>query len=189
MRARGRGVIEAAITSLPDRVTDDEYATLKLLVEESRRPVTYLAVFARPGRPPGAHEEVVQRMAPLLGRDRAVPQVSCRPLRIQFTLKNPFIFATMATWGQAFNRTEAEQRALYASEGFRTQWKEEMERRRIFRGQWRRITVRDAAGAEALRAHRERAWRRSRRRAARTPPTPSWTLRSPTDWRRCSTFR
>ncbi|HET6365993.1 MAG TPA: amidohydrolase family protein, partial [Pseudomonadales bacterium] len=31
-----------------------------------------------------------------------------------------------------------------------TQWKEEMERRRIFRGQWRRITVRDAAGAEAL---------------------------------------
>ncbi len=67
MRARGRGVIEAAITSLPDRVTDDEYATLKLLVEESRRPVTYLAVFARPGRPPGAHEEVVQRMAPLLG--------------------------------------------------------------------------------------------------------------------------
>ena len=150
MRARRRGVIEAAITSLPDRVTDDEYATLKLLVDESRRPVTYLAVFARPGRPPGAHEEVVQRMAPLLGRERAVPQVSCRPLRIQFTLKNPFIFATMATWGQAFNRTEAEQRALYASEGFRTQWKEEMERRRIFRGQWRRITVRDAAGAEAL---------------------------------------
>jgi N-acyl-D-aspartate/D-glutamate deacylase len=150
MRRRSRGVIEAAITSLPDRVTDEEYATLALLVEESRRPVTYLAVFARPGRPPGAHEEVVQRMAPLLGRDRAVPQVSCRPLRVQFTLKNPFIFATMATWGQAFNRTEAEQRALYASDGFRTQWKEEMERRRIFRGQWRRITVRDARGAETL---------------------------------------
>ena len=55
MPARGRGVIEAAITSLPDRVTDEEYATLALLVEESRRPVTYLAVFARPGRPPGAH--------------------------------------------------------------------------------------------------------------------------------------
>jgi N-acyl-D-amino-acid deacylase len=150
MSRRGKGVIEAAITSLPDRVTDEEFATLELLVTESRRPVTYLAVFARPGRPPGAHEEVVQRMAPLLGRDRAVPQVSCRPLRIQFTLKNPFIFATMATWGQAFNRSEAEQRALYTSDAFRTQWKEEMERRRIFRGQWRRITVRDAAGAETL---------------------------------------
>jgi N-acyl-D-amino-acid deacylase len=150
MRGRGKGVIEAAITSLPDRVTDEEYATLELLVNESRRPVTYLAVFARPGRPPGAHEEVVQRMAPLLGRERAVPQVSCRPLRVQFTLKNPLIFATMATWAQAFNRTETEQRALYASETFRDQWKEEMERRRIFRGQWRRITVRDAAGAATL---------------------------------------
>jgi len=150
MRRRGKGVIEAAITSLPDRVTDEEYATLELLVNESLRPVTYLAVFARPGRPPGAHEEVVQRMAPLLGRERAVPQVSCRPLRIQFTLKNPFIFATMATWAQAFNRPETEQRALYASETFRGQWKEEMERRRIFRGQWRRITVRDAAGAATL---------------------------------------
>jgi N-acyl-D-aspartate/D-glutamate deacylase len=150
MRRRSKGVIEAAITSLPDRVTDEEFATLSLLVEESGRPVTYLAVFARPGRPPGAHEEVVQRMAPLLGRARAVPQVSCRPLRVQFTLKNPFIFATMATWGQAFNRSEAEQRALYASAAFRTQWKEEMQRRRIFRGQWRRITVRDAAGAETL---------------------------------------
>src|SRR5262249_59306579 len=109
-----------------------------------------VAVSARRGRPRGAHEEVVQRMAPLLGRERAVPQVSCRPLRIQFTLKNPFIFATMATWGQAFNRPEAEQRALYAGETFRSQWKEEMERRRIFRGQWRRITVRDAAGAATL---------------------------------------
>ena len=118
-----------------------------------------------------------------------MPQVSCRPLRIQFTLKNPFIFATMATWGQAFNRTEAEQRALYASEGFRTQWKEEMERRRIFRGQWRRITVRDAAGADSAARYRENPWRRSRRRAARTPPTPSWTSRSPTGSRPCSTSR
>jgi N-acyl-D-aspartate/D-glutamate deacylase len=145
LRARGRGAIEAAITSLADRVTDEEYATLALLVEESRRPVTYLSVFAR-GRP-GAHEEVVTRMAPLLGRDRAVPQVSCRPLRVQFTLKNPFIFATLATWGPAFNRPHAEQRALYASPDFRAAWKAEMERRRIFRGQWARITVRDAATA------------------------------------------
>jgi N-acyl-D-aspartate/D-glutamate deacylase len=54
----GRGTIEAAITSFPDRVTDEEYRTLDLLVEESRRPVTYLAIFARSGRP-GAHEALV----------------------------------------------------------------------------------------------------------------------------------
>jgi N-acyl-D-aspartate/D-glutamate deacylase len=89
-------------------------------------------------------------MAPLLGRDRAVPQVSCRPLRIQFTLKNPFVFATMATWRQAFNRSVPEQRQLYMSAEFRGQWKEEMERRRLFRGQWSRITVRDAASPGTL---------------------------------------
>jgi N-acyl-D-aspartate/D-glutamate deacylase len=149
MRERRRGVIEAAITSLPNRVSDEEFSTLELLVEQSGRPVTYLAVFAREGRP-GGHEEVVARMAPLLGRDRAVPQVSCRPLRIQFTLKNPFVFATMATWAQAFNRTVEEQRALYRSQAFRDEWKAEMERRRLFKNQWSRITIRDAAGPGTL---------------------------------------
>ena len=143
LRRHGRGAIEAAITSLPDRVTDEELATLTLLVEESRRPVTYLAVFARAGR---SHEDVVARAAHLLGRDRAVPQVSCRPLRVQFTLRNPFIFAPMATWAPAFNQTPETQRALYASPRFRGDWKEEMARRRMFGRQWGRITIRDAAG-------------------------------------------
>ncbi|HUG36855.1 MAG TPA: amidohydrolase family protein, partial [Candidatus Limnocylindrales bacterium] len=145
LRRRGRGAIEAAISAAPDRLSDEELATLTLLVEESGRPVTYLALFARAGRPPGAHEDALARALPLLGRNRAVPQVSCRPLRVQFTLKNPFIFATMAAWGQVFNRTHAEQMALYRSAAFRSEWKGEMDRRRIFKSQWPRITVRDAA--------------------------------------------
>ena len=145
LRRRGRGAIEAAISANPDRLTDEEVATLTLLVEESARPVTYLALFARSGRPPGAHEEALARALPLLGRDRAVPQVSCRPLRVQFTLKNPFIFATMQAWAQVFNKSPEEQQAIYRSDAFRTQWKEEMDRRRIFRSNWPRITVRDAA--------------------------------------------
>jgi N-acyl-D-amino-acid deacylase len=145
LRRRGHGAIEAAISALPDHLSDEELATLTLLVEESRRPVTYLAVFARPGKPPGAHEEALARVIPLLGRDRAVPQVSCRPLRVQFTLKNPFIFAMMTSWRQAFNRTVADQVAFYRSEAFRSEWKAEMEQRRMFRGQWQRITIRDAA--------------------------------------------
>jgi N-acyl-D-aspartate/D-glutamate deacylase len=143
LRARRQGAIEIALTALSDRVSDDELSTLTLLVEESRRPVTFLALFARPGRPPGSHEEALRRVGSLLGRDRAVPQVSCRPLRVQFTLKNPFIFAGVAPWAQAFNRTPAEQSVLYRSEAFRSQWKAEMERRRS-RGMWPRITIRDA---------------------------------------------
>jgi N-acyl-D-aspartate/D-glutamate deacylase len=147
LKQLGRGAIEAAITSLPDRITGEELATLTLLVEESYRPVTYLAIFARPGKP-GAHEELLEPVKSLLGRNRAVPQVSCRPLRVQFTLKNPFIFATLQSWARAFNRSVEEQTALYASPEFRKAWHEEMDRRRMFRGQWRRMTVRDAVCAE-----------------------------------------
>ena len=145
LRRRGRGAIEIALTAQADRVTDEELATLTLLVEQSRRPVTFLALFARPGRPPGSHEEALTRVGALLGRDRAVPQVSCRPLRVQFTLKNPFILATMATWAPAFNRPLDEQVALYRSAEFRSAWKAEMDRRRMGRALWPRITVRDAA--------------------------------------------
>src|SRR5207247_6874382 len=143
LRQRGRGAIEIALTALSDQVSDEELATLTLLVEESRRPVTFLAVFARPGQPPGSHEKGLTRVASLLGRDRAVPQVSCRPLRVQFTLKNPFIFAGMPPWARAFNRTPAEQTALYRTQEFRAEWKAELERRRA-RGLWPRITIRDA---------------------------------------------
>jgi N-acyl-D-aspartate/D-glutamate deacylase len=149
LRRRGRGAIEIALTALSDRVSDEEVATLTLLVEESRRPVTFLAVFARPGKAPGSHEEGLKRVEHLFGRDRAVPQVSCRPLRVQFTLKNPFIFAGMTPWSQAFNRTPAEQSALYRSEAFRTEWKAELERRRS-RGLWPRITIRDASSPATL---------------------------------------
>jgi N-acyl-D-aspartate/D-glutamate deacylase len=149
LRQRARGAIEIALTALSDRISDDELATLTLLVEESRRPVTFLAVFARPGKAPGSHEEGLKRVAHLFGRDRAVPQVSCRPLRVQFTLKNPFIFASMAPWSQAFNRTPAEQTALYRSGAFRAEWKGELERRRA-RGLWPRITIRDASSPAVL---------------------------------------
>ncbi len=145
LRRCGRGAIEVALTALSDRVTDEELGTLALLVEESGRPVTFLAVFARPGKPPGAHEETLTRVVPLLGRDRAVPQVSCRPLRVQFTLKNPFIFATMTAWARVFNRTLAEQTALYRGDAFRSEWKAEMDQRRVGRALWPRITIRDAA--------------------------------------------
>jgi N-acyl-D-aspartate/D-glutamate deacylase len=144
LKQHGRGAIEIALTAIADRVSDEEVATLKLLVEESQRPVTFLAIFARPGRPPGAHEAGLERVLPLLGRDKAVPQVSCRPLRVQFTLKNPFIFAGMTPWNTVFNRTPQEQTATYRSDVFRNDWKAEMERRRAT-GLWSRITIRDAS--------------------------------------------
>ena len=52
MKEEGRGTIELALTGTNvGQVSDDEYDLLKFLVDESQRPVTFLALFNKPGKP------------------------------------------------------------------------------------------------------------------------------------------
>ena len=81
-----------------------------------------------------------------------MPQVSCRPLRIQFNMRNPFIFAVFTTWHTVFNKSLEEQIKIYSDPGFRQAFREEMDRRRIFAGQWGRMTVLDAK-SDAVKVH------------------------------------
>ena len=151
LREAGRGAIEIALSAqTPGRMADEEYDLLEFLVNESTRPVTWLALFNRPGRP-DSYLGVVEKIQPILGWDKAVPQVSCRPLRIQFNMRNPFIFAVFSTWHQVFNKSVEEQMRIYGDPGFRQAFREEMDRRRIFAGQWGRMTVLDAK-SEAVKA-------------------------------------
>ena len=151
LRETGRGAIEIALSAqTPGRMADEEYDLLEFLVNESTRPVTWLALFNRPGRP-DSYLGVVEKIQPILGWDKAVPQVSCRPLRIQFNMRNPFIFAVFSTWHQIFNKSVEDQMRIYGDPGFRQAFREEMDRRRIFAGQWGRMTVLDAKD-EAVKA-------------------------------------
>ncbi len=144
LREEKRGVIEIALTGTsPGTVSDEEYDLLEFLVRQSQRPVTFLALFNRPGKP-DSYLGAVERVKPILGWDKAVPQVTCRPLRIQFNMRNPFIFAVFSTWHAVFNKSVAEQIAIYRDPGFRQAFREEMDRRRIFGGQWGRMTIIDA---------------------------------------------
>ncbi|MCS6924710.1 MAG: amidohydrolase family protein [Candidatus Binatia bacterium] len=144
LREEGRGTIEIALTGTsPGTVTDEEYDLLEFLVRQSQRPVTFLALFNRPGKP-DSYLGAVEKVKPILGWDKAVPQVTCRPLRIQFNMRNPFIFAVFSTWHPVFNKSVEEQIKIYADPGFRQAFREEMDRRRIFGGQWGRMTVIDA---------------------------------------------
>ncbi len=144
LREAGRGSIELALSAqTPGHMADEEYDLLEFLVRESTRPVTWLALFNRPGRP-DSYLGVVEKVQPILGWDKSVPQVSCRPLRIQFNMRNPFIFAVFTTWHAVFNKTVEEQVKIYSDPGFRQAFREEMDRRRIFAGQWGRMTVLDA---------------------------------------------
>lgn len=152
LREEGRGAIEIALTGTsPGTVSDEEYDLLEFLVRESQRPVTFLALFNRPGKP-DSYLGAVEKVKPILGWDKAVPQVTCRPLRIQFNMRNPFIFAVFSTWHAVFNKSVEEQIKIYSDPGFRRAFREEMDRRRIFGGQWGRMTIIDAKSPE-VQAH------------------------------------
>ncbi|HEV8715723.1 MAG TPA: amidohydrolase family protein [Candidatus Binatia bacterium] len=152
LRQEGRGAVEIALTGTNvGFVSDDEYDLLEFLVNESQRPVTFLALFNKPGKP-DSYLGAVEKIKPILAWNKAVPQVTCRPLRIQFNMRNPFLFAIFTAWHGVFNKSAEEQMQIYADPGFRQVFREEMDRRRIFAGQWGRMTIIDAKTPE-VQAH------------------------------------
>ncbi|MBM3226988.1 MAG: amidohydrolase family protein, partial [Candidatus Tectomicrobia bacterium] len=112
LREVGRGTIELVLNSAGMHPIDDaDVALLRLLTQASGRPVTWLALFARPGEPDFHHTNTVPRLGDLLGR--TMPQVSPRPIFMQGDLRNPTMYSTYRAWQPAFQRTVAEQIALY----------------------------------------------------------------------------
>ena len=150
MREEGHGSIEVALTA-SGGMSDDEHDLLQLLVSESQRPVTFLALFNRTGKP-RSYLEIVNKIEPILGWDRAVPQVACRPIRVQFGMRNPFVFAVYTSFHPVFNKSPEEQVRMYADPGFRAKLREEMGHGRSFVTQWDRMTLIDAT-QEQVRAH------------------------------------
>jgi N-acyl-D-amino-acid deacylase len=125
----GRGIIEIALSSGGMNLLDDaDLDLLRLLTRESGRPVTWLALFARPGEPDFHHTQTVAKMGDLLGQ--AIPQITPRPIMTQGDLRNPSIFASFLTWQPAFNRSVAEQIALYQQPEFREAFRQELHNRK-----------------------------------------------------------
>ena len=150
MREEGHGSIEVALTA-SGGMSDDEHDLLQLLVSESQRPVTFLALFNRTGKP-RSYLEIVNKIEPILGWDRAVPQVACRPIRVQFGMRNPEAFAAYTSFHPVFNKSPEEQVRMYADPGFRAKLREEMGHGRSFVIEWDRMTLIDAT-QEQVRAH------------------------------------
>lgn len=135
----GRGSIEMALTRRGGVVSEEEYDLLKFMLEESGRPVTWLAMASRPDRPE-ATEQTMKRLEPLIARG-GVPQVLCKPFVVQMDLRNPFSFADMQTWGPVFNQTVEKQKEFYRDASFRAAFREELKRPHLFTGRWNRVEV------------------------------------------------
>jgi N-acyl-D-aspartate/D-glutamate deacylase len=146
LRDVGRGIIEIALSSGGMNLIDDaDLDLLRLLTRESGRPVTWLALFARPDEPDFHHTQTVAKLGNLLGQ--AIPQITPRPIMTQGDLRNPSMFASFLTWQPAFNRPVAEQMALYQQAEFREAFRQELysRKREHIWGQTRVLEVHNPA--------------------------------------------
>ena len=139
LKELGKGCMELALTNDVGSINEQEYALLDLLLTESGRPVTWLALLDRDDRP-GSWKKTLEATDALCKKG-AVPQVSCRPLIIQIDLKSPFIFANLPCWNPAFQRPVEEQKKFYRDESFRAAFRKEMEAPKVFGGKWERCVV------------------------------------------------
>lgn len=145
LRELGRGSIELALTNEVSVIDESEAELLDLLLRESGRPVTWLALLNRDDKPEAPQQTLREREALL--RRGAVPQVTCRPLIVQIDLRKPFIFANLECWNAAFNRPVEEQKHLYRDAAFRAAFRKELETPKIFSGKWERAFVHEVGDA------------------------------------------
>jgi N-acyl-D-amino-acid deacylase len=141
LRELGRGAMEVALTRSVSIMSEEEYNFLDLLLTESGRPVTWLALLNRDDMPE-ACQDTLRQAAPLIRRG-GVPQVTCRPLIIQIELRNPFIFANLASWNPVFNQPKEAQKKIYGDTGFRNAFREALKKPDIFSGKWERLEVKE----------------------------------------------
>ena len=137
MGESGRGLFQATIgskTSMED---------LGEIWRTSGRPVIWAAFFQRDDRP----EYVPERLAATEAFHRdgveVLPQVSCRPLTMDFTMRNPYPFEGMPVWRQVMSEPESAWLGVYANAGFRAALKADLDAKRfaVFRGRWDLVQV------------------------------------------------
>ena len=150
MREMNRGVIEVALMKQIGTMADDELDLLLHLARESQRPVTWLALLDMPGMG-DANERILERVRPFMQQGlRIPPQVTPRPVKMYYDLRTPSLCGEMPSWRPAFNRSREEQIALYRSDRFREQFRDDLQARRgaFFNGQWDAVTVAKVARDE-----------------------------------------
>ncbi|MBX3705369.1 MAG: amidohydrolase family protein [Pseudomonadales bacterium] len=139
MREERRGVIEVAINQPRlGSVSDEGFELLSRLVNDSRRPVTYLVLINSPDDPL-SYRSAVDRLKPILGWDRCVPQITAKPLSVQFDLRTPFPLGIVKAFHRVLNRPHEEQLALYRDPAFRSEVRSGIAEQTVFSGLFDRI--------------------------------------------------
>ncbi len=146
MRERGKGAIEFAMTRQLGVMDDPELELLDFMLEESRRPVTFIAMFDRDDIPEAVRTSLA-KAAPMIARG-ARPQTSPLPLTREINMRNPFSFAAFPAWKRVFeDQSKAAQAAVYRDPAFRNAFREDLKRPASF-GNWARFTVHEVGSPQ-----------------------------------------
>ena len=149
LRERGKGSIEYAMTRQIAVLEDPEVELLGFMLEESRRPVTFIAMFDRDDLPEAARE-TMKKIRPLIARG-ARPQTSPLPLTRELVMRSPFAFAAFPSWKRLFEDTSKDAQArVYRDAGFRKAFREDLKKPTTF-ADWNRITAHDLKKKELQR--------------------------------------
>jgi len=106
----------------------DQFAAIQ---ERTHRPVSWTALLGGMLGPDG-HRAVLEQSAALQARGvRVIPQVSCRPLMVEFQLKAPFPLESMSVMKPVSQADFAGKRRLYADPEFRRALRERIDDGRI----------------------------------------------------------
>jgi N-acyl-D-aspartate/D-glutamate deacylase len=139
LKERSKGAIEIALTRQISVLEEDQCEMLDFLLEESGRPVTFIALFDRDDLPE-AVRDTLRRAAPMIARG-ARPQTSPLPLTREIDMRSPFSFAAFPSWKRVFaDKSKEAQRAAYRDPAVRNQFREELNNPMAF-GNWERITL------------------------------------------------
>jgi N-acyl-D-aspartate/D-glutamate deacylase len=154
LKERGKGAIEIAMTKQLGVMDDPELELLDFMLDESARPITFIAMFDRDDISEAVRTSL-KKAAPMIAKG-ARPQTSPLPLTREINMRNPFSFAAFPSWKRVFeNKEKAAQAAVYANASFRNQFREELKRPAAF-GNWERIMVHEVKNP-ALKRHEGRS--------------------------------
>ena len=149
LRDKKKGAIEVALTRQVGVLEEEQCETLDLLLRESDRPVTFIALFDRDDIPE-AVRDTLKRAAPQIARG-ARPQTSPLPLTREINMRSPFSFAAFPSWKRVFaDKSQEAQTAVYADTEFRNQFREELKNPLNF-GDFERITMHETHTADLKR--------------------------------------
>jgi len=139
LRERSKGAIEFAMTRQIAVMEPPELELLDFMLDESRRPITFIALFDRDDLPEAVRETL--RMARPMIAKGARPQTSPLPLTREINMRNPFSFAGFPAWKRVFqDKSKEAQARVYKDPAFRNAFREDLKKPAGF-GNWARITL------------------------------------------------